>query len=65
MEKGGIDGEGTYKLRDGGPSQTAYLAICHFDLDTYVGKKVKVWGRDVRRKKASWLMDVGKVGDSE
>ena len=40
MEKGGINGEGTHKLvRDGGPSQTAYLVSSVIDLDTYVGKK--------------------------
>lgn len=62
MEKGGINGEGTHKLvRDGGPSQTAYLVSSVIDLDTYVGKKVKVWGETFAAKKASWLMDVGKV----
>lgn len=62
MEKGGINGEGTHKLvRAGGPSQTAYLVSSVIDLDTYVGKKVKVWGETFAAKKASWLMDVGKV----
>lgn len=62
MEKGGFNGEGTHKLvRDGGPSQTAYLVSSVIDLDTYVGKKVKVWGETFAAKKASWLMDVGKV----
>lgn len=62
MEKGGINGEGTHKLvRDGGPSQTAHLVSSVIDLDSYIGKKVKVWGETFAAKKASWLMDVGKV----
>ncbi|MCL4359756.1 hypothetical protein M1555_00675 [Patescibacteria group bacterium] len=62
LEKGGIDGEGTHKLiREGGPSQTAYLLSSVIDLDRYVGKKVKVWGQTIAAQKASWLMDVGKI----
>ncbi len=62
IEKGGIDGEGSHKLiRDGGPSQTAFLISSVIDLDEYVGKKVKVWGQTFAAKKASWLMDVGKI----
>ena len=62
IEKGGINGEGTHKLlRDGGPSQTAYLVSSVIDLDSYVGKKVKVWGETFAAQKAAWLMDVGKI----
>lgn len=62
LDQGGFNGEGTHKLiRDGGPSQTAYLLSSVVDLDQYVGKKVKVYGQTVAAKKASWLMDVGKV----
>lgn len=62
IEKGGINGEGTHKLlRKGGPSQTAYLVSSVVDMDSYVGKKVKVWGETFAAKKASWLMDVGKI----
>lgn len=62
IEKGGFEGEGTHKLvREGGPSQTAYLTSTAVGLDDYVGKKVKVWGETVAAKKAAWLMDVGKV----
>jgi hypothetical protein len=62
IQKGGSDSEGTHALiRDGGPSQTAYLISSVVDLDTYVGKKVKVWGQTMAAKKVSWLMDVGKV----
>lgn len=62
LEKGGINGEGTHKLvREGGPSQTAYLVSSVIDLDSYVGKKVKIWGETFAAEKASWLMDVGKI----
>lgn len=62
LEKGGLDGEGTHKLiRDGGPSQTAYLNSSSVDLDIYIGKRVKVWGETFAAQKASWLMDVGKI----
>jgi hypothetical protein len=62
LEKGGFDGEGSHKLiREGGPSQTAYLVSSVVDLDKYVGKKVQVWGQTVTAKNVSWLMDVGKI----
>lgn len=62
LEKGGIDGEGTHKLiREGGPSQTAYLTSSIIDLDPLVGKKVQVWGETFKGQKAGWLMDVGRV----
>jgi len=62
IEKGGLNGEGTHKLiRDGGPSQTAYLTSSIVDLDEYVGKKVTIWGQTMTAKKVSWLMDVGKL----
>lgn len=62
LEKGGINGEGTHKLvREGGPSQTAYLVSSVIDLGSYVGKKVKVWGETFAAEKAAWLMDVGKI----
>lgn len=62
IEKGGVDREGTHKLtREGGPSQTAYLLSSVVDLDSYVGKKVRVWGETFAAKKAAWLMDVGRI----
>ncbi|OGG31574.1 hypothetical protein A3A63_00380 [Candidatus Gottesmanbacteria bacterium RIFCSPLOWO2_01_FULL_46_9] len=62
IEKGGLGVEGSHKLiRDGGPSQTAYLISSVVDLDEYAGKKVRVWGQTMTAKKVSWLMDVGKV----
>lgn len=62
IQKGGIDGEGTHKLiREGGPSQTAFLISSVIDLDQYVGKKVKLFGQTISAKKAAWLMDVGRI----
>ncbi|MBM3208824.1 hypothetical protein FJZ40_00825 [Candidatus Shapirobacteria bacterium] len=62
LEAGGLDGEGTHKLiREGGPSQTAYLTSSVVDLDKFAGKKVQVWGETFRGQKAGWLMDVGRV----
>ena len=62
IEKEGSDGEGTHKLiRDGGPSQTAYLLSSVVDLDQYVGTTVKVCGQTLGAKKVSWLMDVGRL----
>lgn len=62
IEIGGADGEGTHKLiRDGGPSQTAFLISSVVDLDEYAGKKVRVHGETFDAKRATWLMDVGKI----
>ncbi len=62
IEKDGVDGEGTHRLiREGGPSQTAFLISSVIDLDEYIGKKVKIYGETFAAQKASWLMDVGKI----
>jgi len=62
LQAGGIKGEGTHKLvRDGGPSQTVYLVSSVVDLDSYVGKKIQVWGQTLKAKYAGWLMDVGRL----
>lgn len=62
IEKGGDSGEGTHKLiREGGPSQTAYLISSIVDMDQYVGLAVKVCGQTLAAKKVSWLMDVGRL----
>lgn len=62
LESGGISGEGTHHLvRDGGASQYVYLTSTAIDLESFVGKKVKVWGQTISAKKAGWLMDVGKI----
>jgi len=31
------------------------------DLESFTGKKVKVWGETISAQKAGWLMDVGKI----
>lgn len=62
LEAGGINGEGTHKLiRPGGVSQTVYLTSSILDLNLFVGKKVKIWGKTFAANKAGWLMDVGKL----
>lgn len=62
LEAGGSEGEGTHKLiREGGPSQTAYLFSSIVDLDQYVNLTVKVCGQTMAAKKVSWLMDVGRL----
>ncbi len=62
LEKDPQAAEGTHRLiREGGPSQTAYLLSSVVDLDEFIGKKVKVWGQTIAAEKVSWLMDVGKV----
>lgn len=62
VEKGGLDGEGSHKLiREGGPSQTAYLTSSIVNLDDFVGRKVEIWGETYKGQKAGWLMDVGRV----
>jgi hypothetical protein len=62
LEEGGISGEGTHHLtREGGASQNVYLTSSVIDLESFVGKKVQVWGETISAKKAGWLMDVGKI----
>jgi hypothetical protein len=62
MREGGIGDEGTHHLeRPGGDSQNVYLTSSVVDLSSFVGKKVKVWGKTFDGDKAGWLMDVGRV----
>lgn len=62
LEKNGLEGEGTHKLiREGGPSQTAYVTSSTLDLDQFLGKKVQIWGETFKAQKAGWLMDVGRL----
>lgn len=54
--------EGTHRLiREGGPSQTAYLISSIVDLDQFVGREVEVWGETFHSDKVGWLMDVGRL----
>lgn len=62
LKSGGIGGEGTHHLeRDGGSTQFVYLTSTVIDLDSFLDKKVKVWGQTMSAKKAGWLMDIGKL----
>lgn len=62
LEEGGVDGEGTHHLvRTGGASQNVYLTSTVIDLQSFVGKKVQVWGQTISAREAGWLMDVGKI----
>lgn len=66
LEEGGISGEGTHHLvRPGGDSQNVYLTSTVIDLQSFVGKKVQVWGQTISARKAGWLMDVGKIKVTE
>lgn len=54
--------EGSHKLiREGGPSQTAYLISSVIDLNQFVGHKVEIWGETFYSDKVGWLMDVGRL----
>lgn len=60
--EGGIDGEGTHYLdRNLGADKYVYLNSTVIDLQSFVNKKVVVWGETTSAQKAGWLMDVGKL----
>jgi len=62
VEANGSQGEGTHRLlREGGESQTAYLTSSVLDLDSFVGRRVKIWGQTFAAEKVGWLIDVGRV----
>lgn len=62
LKEGGLNGEGTHHLeRDGGPSQNVYLTSTVIDLQSFVDKKVKIWGETNSTQDAGWFMDVVKV----
>lgn len=62
LREGGIGNEGTHHLEtEGGPSHYVYLTSSVIDLESFVGKKVQVWGQTLASKKAGWLMDVAKI----
>lgn len=62
LVEGGIANEGTHHLeREGGPSKNVYLTSSVVDLQSYVGKKIEVWGQTLSSKKGGWLMDVAKI----
>ncbi len=62
LKEGGIGNEGTHHLEgDNGPAHFVYLTSSVIDLQSFVGKKVQVWGETLASKKAPWLMDVAKI----
>lgn len=62
LVKGGIDGEGTHHLVTGeDESKYVYLLSTVIDLESFVGKKVQVWGETIAPQKAGWLMDVSRI----
>jgi hypothetical protein len=63
LAEGGINGEGTHHLvRDEKrPDQNVYLTSSTLDLQSYVGKNVKIWGITISGQKAGWLMEAGKI----
>ncbi len=62
LVEGGIKGEGTHHLdRDLGEQKYVYLTSSVIDLQSFVGKKVQVWGETLAAQNAGWLMDVGRV----
>ncbi len=62
VAEGGVNGEGTHHLiREGGPFQTVFLFSSVLDLNSFVGRRVEVWGETFSAEKAGWLMDVGKL----
>ena len=57
---GSVTLEGTHRLiREGGPSQTAYLTSSVVDLSKFEGKQVQVKGETNTALTAGWFMDVG------
>lgn len=62
LKDGGIENEGTHHIeRDNLPSHFVYLTSSVIDLQSFVGKKVEIWGVTQASKKAPWLMDVSKI----
>lgn len=62
LVEGGVEGEGTHHLDRGlGKDKYVYLTSTVIDLQSFVGKKVKVWGETLSGLHAGWLMDVGKI----
>lgn len=62
LKAGGIGNEGTHHLeREGGPTKYVYLTSSLIDLESFVDKKVEIWGETLAGKKAGWLMDVAKI----
>jgi hypothetical protein len=62
LHEGGIEGEGTHHLDTGaGAEKYVYLLSTVLDLNSFVDKKVEVYGQTLAAEHAGWLMDVGRV----
>ena len=62
LKRGDFEGDGTHYLDRGmGPEKDVYLTSTVIDLESFAGKKVKVWGESIAAQNAPWLMDVGKI----
>lgn len=62
LQEGGIGNEGTHHLEVGTNKQHwVYLTSSVIDLQSFVGKKVEIWGETLASKHTPWLMDVAKV----
>lgn len=62
LVEGGLEGEGTHHLDRGtGVEKYVYLTSTAFDLQSFVGKKVKVWGKALSALHVGYLMDVVKI----
>lgn len=62
LKEGGIKGEGTHYIDRGlGESKYVYLTSSVVDLDSFIDKKVEIWGETISAKYASWMIDVGKI----
>lgn len=62
LMEGGHEGEGTHYLDRGlGPEKNVYLTSTVINLQSFVGKKVRVWGNTLSAQKVGWLMDVGRI----
>ena len=66
LKEGSIKGEGTHYIdRELGESKYVYLTSSVIDLDSFIDKKVTVWGETISAKYASWMIDVGLVKTKE
>ena len=67
LRKGGWEGEGTHHLeKEGVPAEKyPYLTSAVIDLESFVGKEVKIWGNTIAGQEAGWLVDVGKIKVTE
>lgn len=63
LRSGGFEGEGTHHLEKEGVSSEKfpYLMSAVIDLESFVGKEVRIWGNTIAGQEAGWLVEVGKI----